>query len=207
MELNELIERVGKLFNRFGIKSVTMDDIARELGISKKTLYQYVDDKNTLVEKCLVYEMEYMEKCFIQRKPSKDKNAIEELFEVNRMLQKVIAEKNPSREYDLKKYYPELFKRFWKFRSETMQKAVMNNLLRGQQQGIYRKELKAEYIARFYVSRIDITLANEFILQPKEIKPDFFIEIFIYHIRGIASQEGLHYLEKNLNKLNDQPIL
>src|ERR1035437_2884162 len=107
-ELKNLLSKVRCLYMKYGIKSVTMDDVARELGISKKTLYQYVNDKNELVQKVVEMELDDKAEGFSKMNCS-GLNAIEELFEVHKMIRQMLKDYNPSTEYDLRKYYPELF--------------------------------------------------------------------------------------------------
>ena len=101
-ELNNILDRVIILYRKYGIKSITMDDVARELGISKKTLYQYVDDKNELVNKAVMHDIDrhfYNINCI----KNKNLNAIDELLEINRYLTVMLKDYNPSWDYDLKK--------------------------------------------------------------------------------------------------------
>ena len=104
-ELENILGKVRELYMKYGIKSITMDDVARELAISKKTLYQYVTDKDDLVGKFIDNEIEIRQvqicKCF-----RVGYNAIEELFEIAAFMNKLMREQNPATEYDLKKYYP-----------------------------------------------------------------------------------------------------
>ncbi|HET8687479.1 MAG TPA: helix-turn-helix domain-containing protein, partial [Methanosarcina sp.] len=102
-----ILSQVGKLYHRYGIKSVTMDDVSKHLGISKKTLYEHFADKEDLVTRFLMQEEQQMEEEFgkIDRDPL---NAIEELFEIYRRLKVMFRDYNPSMEYDIRKYYPDL---------------------------------------------------------------------------------------------------
>ncbi len=106
-KLKNILLRVYKLYNRFGIKSVTMDDVARELGISKKTLYQCVKDKSELVEKVVFFNTIH-HRDLIYKIVAQKHNAIEELLEVNRYMNEMLKEQNPTLDYDLRKYYPEI---------------------------------------------------------------------------------------------------
>ena len=118
LELNNLLEKVSSLYNRYGIRSITMDDVSRELGISKKTLYKFVSDKSDLVEKVMLFELSY-------KRPNpgdlKKRNAIEDLFWVNKMINQTIKDTNPSKEFDLQKYYPAINKNI----HETKKQKIM----------------------------------------------------------------------------------
>ena len=105
----ELIEKISLLYQKYGIKSVTMDDVATELGISKKTLYQYFDDKAGLVKDIIHHYVNYQNKAF-EEISDKNLNSIELIFEISKFVSKLLKEMNPSITFDLKKYYPEAWK-------------------------------------------------------------------------------------------------
>jgi TetR/AcrR family transcriptional regulator, cholesterol catabolism regulator len=118
-ELKNLLLKVGCLYKKYGIKSITMDDVSRELGISKKTLYQYVQDKNELVAQVIDLSIENQMTIF-NSLFSKGLNAIDELFEVNKMVAEMIKHHNPSEDYDLRKYYPDQYQKMHKIKREEM---------------------------------------------------------------------------------------
>ncbi|MCB2197318.1 MAG: TetR/AcrR family transcriptional regulator [Bacteroidetes bacterium] len=205
-ELENILGRVGELYNKYGIKSVTMDDVARELGISKKTLYQYVVNKNDLVSKVLDYLLN-QKNCVFKELLSKDLNAIEELLEVGVYIIKSIKDYNPSTQYDLKKYYPELYTKFHDVRKERMHQSILKNIEKGKEQGLYRKELDNDIIAKIQTSRFIHMSSDEFFDRDEMLKPQYVMELFIYHIRGIANNKGLEVLEKTLDKIDIQEYL
>jgi TetR/AcrR family transcriptional regulator, cholesterol catabolism regulator len=204
-ELNNILTKVRCLYWKYGIKSVTMDDVSRELGISKKTLYQYVKDKNELVEKVVDMEIERygikMEEIF-----SKNLCAIDELLEVNLLLSKMIKEHNPSQEYDLKKYYPDQYDKMLKIRRERIFDNTLRNIRKGKAEGLYRADLKEEIIAKVQLLRVERVLDTEIFSIEDLSSEKVFIEIFIYHIRGVASQKGIEVLEKKLKELESNNI-
>jgi AcrR family transcriptional regulator len=205
-ELENILQRVGELYTKYGIKSITMDDVARELGISKKTLYQYVVNKSDLVSKVLDYLLD-QKNCDFKDLLSKDLNAIEELLEVGVYIIKSIKDYNPSTQYDLKKYYPELYTKFHDVRKERMHQAILINIEKGKEQGLYRTELDNEIIAKIQTSRFIHMSSDEFFDRDEMLKPQYVMELFIYHIRGIANNKGLEVLEKTLEKIDIQEYL
>jgi AcrR family transcriptional regulator len=185
---------------KYGIKSVTMDDVARELGISKKTLYQYVNDKNELVKK--VVELDLNEKGeFFSKMCCPGLNAIEEIFEVHKMVQQMLKDYNPSTEYDLRKYYPELYTSIVKVRRERIFNNILSNLQKGKKEGLYRVELNDELIAKLQLSRVETAFDDKIFTQEELLSPKVFYELFVYHIRGIANEKGLTVLEHKLKEL------
>lgn len=198
-KLNDILERVAVLYRKFGIKSVTMDDIASELGISKKTLYQFITDKDDLVNKVIETKLRSVTDCLNKVKANAG-NAIEELFEVNRFILTLIKTYSPAYDYDLKKYYPEVFQILVQKKRESMYECVIENILRGKREGIYRIELEEEIIARMHVSRMEHFQDNSMFSIDEMTTVPIFKEMFIYHIRGLANEKGLKVLEESMDK-------
>jgi hypothetical protein len=196
-ELKNILEKVRTLYVRYGIKSVTMDDVARELGISKKTLYQHVIDKNDLVIK--VFDLE-VDETFSEFDCAFDpkSNAIEQLLAVHKWVSKKLKDYSPVSDYDLKKYYPDLYRKLSKVRKERIYNFIINNLQKGKEEGLYRKELDIDIIAKIHVSRIQNTFDSDLLTNEEKTSLKVFYEFFIYHIRGIASELGIHLLEEKL---------
>jgi len=199
-ELKNILSKVGCLYKKYGIKSITMDDVSRELGISKKTLYQYVQDKNELVAQVIDLDMEHQITIFNELF-CKGLNAVDELFEVNKMVAQMIKNHNPSEEYDLKKYYPDQFQKIHKVRREEVYNHILSNLKKGKQEGLYKSELNEEIIAKVQLMRIENTFDNQIFTEDELLSSKAFLEIFIYHIRGIASDKGIKILEQKLIEL------
>lgn len=205
-ELENILNKVGDLYNRYGIKSVTMDDVARELGISKKTLYQYVENKNDLVSKVLDFILEERN-CHIQEIVTKNLNAIEELLEVGIHIVKTTRDYNLSAEYDLKKYYPDLFNKMHEIRKDRMYNAVLANIKKGKKEGLFRMDMDDEIIAKMQTSRFISMHTDEFFDANEIVNPKYILELFIYHIRGIANKKGFEVLDKTLKNIDIQEYL
>jgi len=205
-ELENILQKVAELYQKFGIKSVTMDDVARELGISKKTLYQHVENKYDLVSKVLEFTLQDRD-CTIQKIIDKKLNAVEELLEVGIHIVKTIKEYNPSTEYDLKKYYPELYKNLYDYRTKKMYDSILMNIQNGKKEGLFREDMDDEIIAKIQMSRFSNMKSDEFFNPDQVLQPKNILELFIYHIRGIANKKGLEILEQTLDKINIQEYL
>jgi AcrR family transcriptional regulator len=199
-ELKNILIRVRDLYNKYGIKSITMDDVARELGISKKTLYQYVCDKDDLVGKYIEYEIELRQveicRCF-----QSELNAIEELFEISLFMNKMMREQNPATEYDLKKYYPTHYQNVVKVRRERMFKYLLLNLNKGKEEGLYRQEMNQDVIAKLYLSRSENVHGDNLFTVEEFTSIKLFVELLTYHVRGIATEKGIAVLEKKIKEL------
>lgn len=205
-ELENILEKVGELYIKYGIKSVTMDDVSRELGISKKTLYQHVENKTELVAKVLDYIL-VKNHCQITDLIEQDLNAVEELLAVGVHIIKMVKDQNPSIEYDLKKYYPELYKKMHEVRKERMYDSVLKNILKGKKEGLFRDDLDDEIIAKMQTSRFMNMGQDEFFNPEEMFKPKYILELFIYHIRGVANSKGIEVLEKTLEKTDIKEYL
>jgi len=199
-ELKNILLKVRELYIKYGIKSITMDDVARELSISKKTLYQYVTDKDDLVGKFIENEIEIrfdqIYKCF-----KIGFNAIEELFEISFFMNRMMKDQNPTTEYDLRKYYPHHFQKTVKARREGVYKYILQNLKKGKEEGLYREDMDVEIIAKLYLSRSENNHLNELFTNEEFASVKLFIEVLKYHIRGIATEKGIVVLEKKIKEL------
>lgn len=194
----ELLERSAQVFMRLGIKSVTMDDLARELGVSKKTFYKYFDDKTALVNEIIGFKIQ-LDQSLCQGAACDCENAIAELFQVSRLVIEHIGNINPSVFYDLKKFYPEASDMLDKHKWNFVLNMIKANISRGIAEGIYRENLDVEVISRLYVASSDIIISGQ-IFQWPEFKFDrLFTEFFRFQVRGLANDKGIEYLKKQLS--------
>ena len=203
LELTNILKKVKTLYRKYGIKSITMDDVSHELGISKKTLYQYVSDKHDLVNRIVDNEIINSER-LLDEISKKQLNAIEELFEYNRHVILMLKDYNPSMDYDLKKYYPDTYAKIREVRSQLMYEKVLLNMKKGKAEGYYRSDLDEEIIARLHISRIENLFDAELFTVNESTSSKFFLEVFVYHIRGIANENGINFLEQKLKELNSK---
>ena len=156
---NRIIQGALDLFIRLGVKSVNMDDVAKHLGISKKTLYQHVDNKEDLVEKSFLHHHCYL-KQIIEGVCEKHENAIDEVFEIDEICCKTMKHNHPSLLVNLKRHYPKVWGFMDDFKKKSIFKTVKNNLERGIKQGLYRSDIDTNIITKFMINRLD-GLVNE----------------------------------------------
>lgn len=199
-DFKNILSKVRELYTKYGIKGITMDDVAKELGISKKTLYQHVCDKEDLVGKFIDFEIERRQKqiceCF-----KAGFNAIDELFEISFFMNKLMREQNPATEHDLKKYYPAQYEKILKVKREGMVNYILINLKKGKNEGLYRNDMDDEVIARLYLSRSESIGASSLYTVEELTSIKIFTELLSHHIRGIATAKGIKELEKNIKKV------
>lgn len=195
----EIIARVKDLYLRYGIKSVTMDDVARELGISKKTLYQYFTDKSQLVEAVIQMELEHSAET-AKAIMGQGVDAVEEMHMVHKFLDSMARHHSHVAEYDLRKYYPTLFNTVLKFKRERLYEIWKTNIEKGKAQGLYRAEVNTEIISKTNLLRFESSIESCIFSTEELLSQDFFTEIFTYHIRGIATPKGIERMEEILKQ-------
>ncbi|MGB0424529.1 MAG: TetR/AcrR family transcriptional regulator [Flavobacteriales bacterium] len=191
--------RCSEVFMRFGIKSVNMDDLARHLGVSKKTLYKHVKDKNDLVLKTFQYH-QTIEDETIEAICAKNMNAIDESFEVMKFIHQMLKGLHPSIMYDIEKYHPEVCKSMMDKQHSSIYRVLLSNMTKGQAEGLYRDDFNPEVVAKIYIASVDAIF--DFNMFPVEgtSRSELYLEIFRYHIRGIASMKGVEYLMEKVKQ-------
>lgn len=189
-EQEDILIRVKDLYLRYGIKSVTMDDVSRELGMSKKTLYQFFTDKSELVEGVIRFEIK-RSVAIVDEIIGHGYDAIEEMYQIHRFMDAMARQHSHVAEYDLKKYYPAVFNDILKFKREHLYKIWKENIEKGKEQGYYRKEVNTEIISKTNLLRFESSMDTCIFSSEELLSQDFFTEILTYHIRGIATSKGI----------------
>jgi TetR/AcrR family transcriptional regulator, cholesterol catabolism regulator len=191
----KLLENIRALFFRFGIKSVTMDDIAKELGISKKTIYQYFKNKDDLVNQ--IFSSFFKKTQFeIVAIVGQSENAIEEWIKMSEYHNKFLNGFNPSVIFDARKYYPSCWKQFEKHKLEFMNQLIISNLNRGMTEGFYRKNIDPVILSRFHIYKMEMLADNTVSEGLKKSNDSVLNEITEYHLRGVASAQGIVLIDK-----------
>lgn len=194
-----------ELFTRYGIKSLTMDDIARHLGISKKTIYQFVKDKKELVKKGMALMIKEEQSRIIES-TKLSKTAIDELIEMTKCVSSKLGDIHPSVIYDLQKYHPEAWKILENHKQEFIHNIILNNIKRGVSEGYYRKNINPEIIANVYICMMDNIINPESSINKTMSLEELHLEIINYHIKGISNEKGVEYLKKALENSTDNKL-
>ena len=198
-EKQKLIEKAGELFMRIGIRSVSMDDIARELGISKKTLYQTVENKEELVQ-LVLEEDTRQDLCIMVGNRHEATDAIDEFLRNSRYFIREMRKVSPTAMHDLRKYYPDIWHTQVKAHQDEFHKGVAANLERGMEEGLYRDDIDAEVIANLYVGMTVMVIDRG--VFPAQDRPlsEILRQHSTYHFNGIVNQFGRdrldHYLKQ-----------
>ncbi|MCX6284643.1 MAG: TetR/AcrR family transcriptional regulator [Bacteroidetes bacterium] len=199
--LKDILERVRELFYKYGVRSVSIDDICRDLGFSKKKFYEYVSSKQELVGKLLEFERRNFEVIFDQY-DFEGINAIDILLIVSKELGEHFRDISPSMTFDLKKYFPEIYHKHMDDRIEFIFQKIQVNLTKGIAQGMYRTDLSVELVARLYIRRLMDLHNPEFFPAEKFSFRTLFDVMIDNFIRGIATEAGLAYYEAKKINLN-----
>ncbi len=198
----KIISGAEKIFMRQGIKSVTMDDVARGLGISKKTLYQHVENKSDLIEQVMHFHLA-SEITEIETIREQSNDSIEELLNLSRYTTQLLREMNPIIISDLKRYHKEAWSQLETLHLQQIYIFIRANIEKGIEQGLYRSDLDPDIIARLYGGGT-MLMVNEEMFPLKEYNKEKLFEVYIqYHIHGIASAKGLKRLNKCLTLMKN----
>lgn len=191
----KILSGATDLFLNYGFKSVTMDDIANTLGVSKKTIYQHFDNKTKLVEATTLNLFESIS-CGINHICALDKNPIEEIYSIKQFVMEHLKDEKSSPQYQLQKYYPKIFNSLKHKQFEIMQACVINNLNKGINQGLYRDNINVDFIARIYFNTM-IAIKDKDLFPLKTFSMDMLMSNYLeYHLRGICTPKGLDILNK-----------
>ena len=203
MEAQEKILKTAlQLFFKYGIKHVTMDDIAKELGMSKKTIYQFFKEKDDLINQLTEQEFKLHEKEFndINRVAE---DPLHEIMLISDKMKQMMQSINPMFFMDLQKFYPVAYQRFKQFRNECAFQNVLSNIKRGVNMGIYRSEIDMDFVAKYRLSQIDMIMFGEHFTYEKTSfakANQCLLEMFVY---GICTLKG-HKLFNNYKKIKEE---
>ncbi len=190
-----ITQKAQELFFRYGTKSVTMDDIASNLGVSKKTIYQYYTDKDSLVDAVLQKEISQNSAECIRQNASSE-NAVHEMFMAMEMMQTTLAAMNPAVIFDMQKYHPGPFNKFIEFKNKFLYEMIRNNICRGQKEEFYREDLNVDILAKFRIESIFIGMNPEIFNLSKYSLLQVEMEIMENFLYGICTPKGQKQLLK-----------
>ena len=185
----KILEQTFELIMKYGIKSVSLDDISRRIGISKKTIYQYFENKKGLIHE--VIENHIIEdEAEITSIINKSKDAIDEMLQVAKHVLIFLRSMSPSMMFDTQKYYPQIWERVENQHFKFILDTVVKNIERGQQEEFYCVDIDADIISKMYVRQI-LTLADESVFPlSKYDRSDLYKSLVTYHVRGLLNDKG-----------------
>jgi hypothetical protein len=184
-----------ELFFKYGIKSITMDDIAKHLAISKKTIYQFFSDKNELVETLMTLKLKEDE-CEFQEIQKESENMIIEVFNMMKHIGAMFAKINPNIFYDLQKYHPKAWDLFKKFKQDCMAKMIESSIERGKSEGIVRNDVNSKVLSIMRIEQVEMGL-NPTIFSPEKFKiVDIQLAMLDHFLHGICTLKGHKMINK-----------
>ena len=197
---NQILHHTLNVFLGQGVKTTNMDDVASSLGISKKTLYSYVENKLDLVNQCFELHISNVKQT-LDKSIKESKNAIDELFLIDANITIIMKQTNPFVLGELRRFYPETWQLFETFKKKVLLSLFKDNLQNGIDQGLYRKQINIDIISKLMVSRADVLIDDQLFPLTDYNFQHLLMENKIYHIRGIGTTEGINYLEQKINEI------
>lgn len=199
----QIVTKARDLFMRYGIKSISMDDLARELGMSKKTVYQYVENKADLIQKVFEDHLEE-EKQALAKYRSQATNAIDEMIQIARHMIRELRTYSVTVMYDLQKYYRSTWQLLSNVHEQHFFRVIKDNLERGIAEGVYRQGMNPDIVSRLYISKSSSAADQECFPVKDYPVEELFIELINYHLHGIVSQQGRETMEEVLEAWTEE---
>ncbi|HMV02330.1 MAG TPA: TetR/AcrR family transcriptional regulator [Chitinophagales bacterium] len=188
------------LFMSIGIRSTTMDDIAKDLGISKKTLYKVVENKGDLVTQCVIHDAN-ARRLEVDAIVKEYSNPIEQMLQLGIHILNSIKQHKISIIHDLMKFYPESWRIITEHKETYVKEIIKQNLKKGIQSGAYRKDIKIDIYANFFIAGTDICIDTRIFPESEFEFPDIFREYLLAHLRGIVNESSFTELNQLIEKV------
>jgi len=200
---NKILKGAEELFLRYGMRSVSMDDIARHLGISKKTIYMAFADKDEIVFEVTRGHLERQE---AEYKAITDgsKDSIDELVQFSICLKKNFTNMNPSLMFDLHKYHREAWDEWISYKQKSIRKSIADMIRRGITEGYMRAEIDPEIIAIFRIEQVEMVFDEQVFPHDKYNFTEVQMQLFDHFVHGLLTDKGKKHLQKN--KLNNPQL-
>lgn len=200
---DRILSGADELFCRFGIKNVTMDDLSRHLGVSKKTLYQHYEDKNKLVLSIVENGMCAHQEKFEEIERT-SKNAVEEILLTMHYMSGIFAAINPNVFYDMQRFHPEAWQIFRKFKEEKVMHQIIRNLEKGREQGLYRSDFSIKILARLRLEEIELGMSPSHFPADKYNLHDVTLQLLEHYLYGICTLKGHKLINKYKQLIEDE---
>lgn len=192
---DRIVNKAHELFMRYGIRSVSMDEVATQLGMSKKTIYQFYADKDALVEDVIEIEInDSRSECSAHK--AKSDNAIHEIFMAVNMLLEVLSKMNPNVLFDMEKYHPKAFRKYNEFKDKFLYAIIKQNLEWGKQEGLYREEINTDILSKFRLATMLLVFNQDLFPSGKNSSITVVTEITDNFIYGLATPKGQKLIQK-----------
>lgn len=195
-----ILEHAARMFLKNGIRVITMDDIANELGISKRTLYDIFESKELIISQIVDTHIENENKAF-DKILNQSENSIDMMLKLSKFIFVMYNKLHPSVLSDLKKYYSNIWQRIEKFHNDSIRQIIELNLLNGMKEYLYRENIDPAIISLFYVKQLQLFSDEENIHFEKKSKSEVIQQFVDHNMYGLMTDKGTKYYEQHKNQL------
>lgn len=196
---DKLIQLSRSMFSKYGIKSISMDEISREAGISKKTLYHHFVSKEELIDKLITQviseHLSLLEEC-----NNSSENAIDMIWKRVKGPFQLLTEFSPTFYYDLRKYFPQSWKKVTNHFTQDIQRAIKLNLTRGVEEGFYRNDLDIDFTAHLRFHQLSFSILPVEVSELPQLKPENIEELTLHFLYSITSLKGRELLDNSISQ-------
>jgi len=202
MDVKErILGKAADLFLRYGIRSITMDEIATQLGISKKTIYQFFTDKDDMVSAVIDQEIrKNEEECVLFRQQAE--NAVHQIFMAQESVEEMLKYTNPLMLYDLEKHHPRAYKRLKEFKYQFLYQVLMDNLRWGMEEGIYRSDLQGDIVVKARIEAAFLVFNPDVYPHSRYKVAEVAFELAILFLHSVATDTGRVLIGKYITERN-----
>lgn len=197
----KILKGAEDLFMKYGVRSISMDDIARHLGVSKKTLYQHFADKEDIVTMTCEAHLQRTSREFDHVRDS-SRDAIEELANLSHCLKRNMENLNPSLLFDLQKYHPKAWAVWLDHKNNFIRESVVRNLRQGMKEGFFREEIKPDIIATMRLELVQLAFDESVFPRDKFRLTEVQMALFDHFVYGLVTEKGKKLYQKYKEKVN-----
>lgn len=190
-----LTKSVAEIYKKYGIRSISMDDLAHQLSVSKKTIYQHFEDKNALVKEVASFIINEKLQAFTDVAGCTS-NAIEELGITAKLIREHFSKLNPAFMFDLRKYFPDAWALFAQHEKDVVYHAVVDNLERGKKEGFFRPEINVSILAKIRFHQIHMSFDEQIFPSEDYDLAEVHLQMFDFFVHGILTEHGLKEFKK-----------
>lgn len=198
-----ILAEAERLFWKYGVRCVTMEDIARKLGISKKTIYQHFSDKEQILYQ-VIEDKTGRNQSEMNCMVTETTNPVEEILSVLNMMQKQADQISPNFFIDIKRYYPQAFALFRRYKEGEIMRSILENIQKGISQDLYRSDINPAILARLRVEQIELAFNNDIFPTDQYTMQDIQYELMHHFVRGMLTETGFTIYNQYVNQYNHE---
>jgi TetR/AcrR family transcriptional regulator, cholesterol catabolism regulator len=192
---DKLLKGAEDLFMRYGVRSITMDDIARHLGISKKTIYQHFADKDDVVVSVAKSRLEKQRQQF-DKVTAESKNSVEEMVKLSYCIKENMRDTNPSVLFDMQKYHQRAWNVWLEFKHKFIRQSIMQSLKRGMEEGYFRSDINTDILVTMRLEVVQMAFDNLIFPREQFNLTEVQSHLFDHFVYGILTEKGKKLYQK-----------